>query len=115
MTAAKRSSLSDAYPRKALDNLVGQRFGKLLVLAEGPRFLASHPQRRVWICACDCMGFTVRETGRLKSGQVTSCGCKTDKQEVSKRAKEWQAKKAREKGEFQNTENPLNYFFGKKQ
>lgn len=72
-----------SLPRAKLTTLTGRRFGRLLVLGEGDEQLRSthnssvygDPQRRVWVCACDCGGFVVRQTYRLSSGHVLSCGC----------------------------------------
>lgn len=56
---------------KKLD-LLGQRFGKLLVLHE----VTEDKSRDIyWNCACDC-GQTVRvSTSKLRSGRTTSCSC----------------------------------------
>lgn len=53
-------------------NLVGQRFGRLLVTA----CLGANDRRMVvWSCRCDC-GRTVSVTTRdLRRGGVVSCGC----------------------------------------
>lgn len=54
------------------DNLVGKKFGRLTVIAAGPR-CPYHPNT-AWICRCDC-GNTIRIfRARLMSGNV-SCGC----------------------------------------
>lgn len=52
-------------------DLVGQRFGRLVVRKQGP-----HEGRSVaWECVCDCGGVSVVTTGRLRSGNTKSCGC----------------------------------------
>lgn len=55
-------------------DLTGQRFGKLVVIAE-----ASKEQRsggRVsWICQCDCGKQKITTSDRLRRGIVTHCGC----------------------------------------
>lgn len=55
---------------KALD-LVGQRFGRLVVTA---RDGSTHGHSR-WACACDCGGEVSTAAGCLRSGRTTSCGC----------------------------------------
>lgn len=52
-------------------NLIGQRFGRLLVL----RYAGSVKGKGTWECLCDCGGMTAPKTGSLKSGLTHSCGC----------------------------------------
>lgn len=56
-----------------LIDLVGQRFGKLVVQCRGPK----KPYRHVtWRCLCDCGGIAPAVmAGNLKNGNTTSCGC----------------------------------------
>lgn len=54
-------------------NLVGMRFGKLIVeelLQESNKF-----NRRQYRCKCDCGNETIIPSGSLISGQTKSCGC----------------------------------------
>lgn len=51
-------------------NLIGQRFGHLLV-AE----LGHGTKVRSWVCHCDCGRTSLVRTGDLRSGNSTSCGC----------------------------------------
>lgn len=56
-------------------NLVGQRFGKLVVkelLEESDDF-----NRRRYLCNCDCGGKTITSSICLTSGHTKSCGCLT--------------------------------------
>lgn len=57
---------------KPLD-LIGRRFGKLLVLDEADRDSCN---RRQWLCECDCKQRRVAIGYRLTGGQMTSCGGK---------------------------------------
>ena len=52
-------------------NLIGQRYGKLKVIAEAP----NRGKNTVWSCLCDCG--TMRDVSRnsLRTGNTTSCGC----------------------------------------
>lgn len=56
-------------------NLVGQRFGKLVVIQ------LDHVEDRetgtciYWKCKCDCGGTRVTSTGHLRHGSTKSCGC----------------------------------------
>lgn len=55
-----------------MENLVGRKFGKLLVLG---MFIKRKSGRIVYHCLCDC-GNSTSVTGiYLKSGHTTSCGC----------------------------------------
>lgn len=62
---------------KKLDNLVGKRFGLLVVIKRGPNIVRVNGQIRVtWICKCDCGNETEPlPSDSLKSGGTTSCGC----------------------------------------
>lgn len=52
-------------------NLVGQRFGRLIVIEETTR---PHGSRR-WLCRCDCGAEKVIIQPSLRSGNTRSCGC----------------------------------------
>ena len=55
-----------------MSTLIGQRFGRLLVLREGPR-----PSRaqRVWVCKCSCGTIKMVRQQHLRHGRTQSCGC----------------------------------------
>lgn len=54
-------------------NLIGQRFGRLVVIEEAPRHPSGHA---MWICKCDCGNTTQPIMGSdLRSGKVQSCKC----------------------------------------
>src|SRR4051812_15373046 len=52
--------------------LDGQRFGRLTVLTEAPRYT----RNRAWWCRCDCGRETRAAQFALLDGRRTSCGCK---------------------------------------
>lgn len=52
-------------------DLIGKRFGKLVVLDNMP----SVKQQRMWKCLCDCGGLKITSTKMLNSGQCITCGC----------------------------------------
>lgn len=57
-----------------IENLSGQRFGKLKVLRR------VHPKKNgqtAWLCQCSCGNKTVVGIGVLKNGNTRSCGCLT--------------------------------------
>ncbi len=67
---------------KKVINIVGQRFGKLVVLKQG-----EHMGGRVsWVCQCDCGQKTVCSGTNLKMGNSTSCGCARIKHGMSRTA-----------------------------
>jgi hypothetical protein len=53
------------------DNLVGNRYGKLLVVAKAQ----SVNDRARWDCLCDCGKNKTVDGGCLKKGSTKSCGC----------------------------------------
>jgi hypothetical protein len=54
-----------------LPSLVGQRFGRLVVVEQAP----SIRQERRWSCVCDCGGTHNASTKMLSYGHTKSCGC----------------------------------------
>lgn len=56
--------------RKVID-LVGQRFGRLVVIEEAGRKNAN----AIWKCQCDCGNEYVARSNTLRRGVTTSCGC----------------------------------------
>ena len=58
------------------ENLVGHRFGRLIVVERAENVLHANGRRRVaWVCLCDCGNSAVVETYPLTSGMTRSCGC----------------------------------------
>lgn len=53
-------------------NLIGSRFGKLVVTGQAESDASGH---RRWLCQCDCGGTTTTSTGNLTCGHTLSCGC----------------------------------------
>ena len=58
---------------KPIQNLMGQRFGRLVVI-DGPIRKESN-QRIYWECLCDCGNTRIIRANHLRSGQTQSCGC----------------------------------------
>ena len=71
------------YSSKNMEDLTGQKFGKLTVIKRG-KTLKSGIVR--WICECECGNVTIVDSGRLKNGMTKSCGCL--KHQQSKRLKD---------------------------
>lgn len=57
-----------------LINLLGHRFGKLLV-AERGKNAGARGNKPTWICLCDCGHKTTVFGADLRSGHTRSCGC----------------------------------------
>ena len=55
----------------ALENLVGQKYGKLTVLKQ----MESGRGGRQWSCQCECGNIVKVYTKALKRGETKSCGC----------------------------------------
>lgn len=65
-------------------NLVGQRFGKLVVIEEGePRIEPSGKKKIRWNCICDCGNTALISTDNLRSGHTTSCGCAANRTDLT--------------------------------
>jgi 5-methylcytosine-specific restriction endonuclease McrA len=56
-------------------DLVGQRFGRLVVIRKGSYYLRSGVRRFRWECICDCGNIIEVRGDALKSGNTKSCGC----------------------------------------
>lgn len=54
------------------EDLTGRRFGSLIAL----RQLESRGGRTRWLCQCDCGKLHAAAAHELKTGKVTSCGCR---------------------------------------
>ena len=64
----------DYIKNKLSENLVGKRFGKLVVIERTD----SKYDKTHWLCKCDCGNETVVSSSGLKSGHAQSCGCYQD-------------------------------------
>lgn len=53
-------------------NLIGQRFGRLLVISEAPKGKWGKLQ---YLCKCDCGKISINQSGYLRAGDTKSCGC----------------------------------------
>lgn len=54
-----------------IQDLTGQRFGRLTVTGYGGRKGTNH----VWLCRCDCGGDKLAQAGNMRAGLTQSCGC----------------------------------------
>ena len=67
-----------------LIDLIGKRFGKLVVIERTEDYICKHKQRNIitspqWLCKCDCGNITIAQGGNLRSGNTTNCGCEKTK------------------------------------
>lgn len=83
----KSGMLGKPSPRRL--DLIGRRFGLLLVIAdEGSRFCGIATQKvRFWKCRCDCGSEISTRTGQLRSGMCQSCGCTRRKATIQRNFK----------------------------
>lgn len=54
-------------------NLVGDRYGMLVVIKESAENLPCQPRK--WVCKCDCGKSTLRVGDHMRRGFTRSCGC----------------------------------------
>lgn len=57
------------------EDLLGRKFGRLLVVAAGPYVEASGGRIKSWICRCKCGNQCTVRAADLKKGDTQSCGC----------------------------------------
>lgn len=67
-------------------NLIGSRFGRLLVIKEAGR---SKRREKLWLCKCDCGNEKITPTSYLTSGDTSSCGCYRKESELNNLSKFW--------------------------
>ncbi len=56
-------------------SLIGNRFGRLVVIADGPRILRAKSSQPTSICLCDCGRKVQIFKSNLRRGTTNSCGC----------------------------------------
>jgi hypothetical protein len=82
---------------RALIDLVGRRFGRLLVVAIHPERKSYGRQRRAvavsWLCRCDCGAERVVFGSNLRQGFSRSCGCFNREQTIKRSTKHGYARR----------------------
>lgn len=63
---------------KVID-LIGSRYGALVVLSRAPKPESAKSTSAFWLCQCDCGNTKVISGSVLKQGKARSCGCLTSK------------------------------------
>lgn len=72
----KRSITKIVNMVKTKENLIGKKFGKLLVIKQDEDFVEKSGRHRVaWLCRCDCGSMCSIVDSSLKRGFTKSCGC----------------------------------------
>ena len=66
---------------RKLESLLGQRFGKLIVIGEPINTKGNSYS----LCKCDCGDEKIIRNSRLKSGKTKSCGCRKTKKLVGQK------------------------------
>lgn len=61
-------------------NLMGERYGRLVVIGEADRTAKGRAQ---WLCKCDCGKTSVAQAAYLRKGSTRSCGCLQLEQRVT--------------------------------
>jgi 5-methylcytosine-specific restriction endonuclease McrA len=64
------------HTSKKLINILGQRFGKLIVIS---RSIRTDVRKAMWECLCDCGGKIITDSYSLRIGCTKSCGCLKNK------------------------------------
>jgi len=96
----ERKKISLGNIGKGIINLVGKRFGRLLVIGRGEdRFNKKGHRILYWFCQCDCGNKKEIRTGHLndKENSIKSCGCLT-KENFVERTRKVNIKKANQLG-----------------
>lgn len=71
LTTGYKKSCGCLTHRSQADNIIGRRFGKLIVVERAENI----GDYAAWKCKCDCGNETVVTGSNLRSGNTKSCGC----------------------------------------
>ena len=83
-------------------DLIGEKYERLTVIAEGPR----HQGRSTWVCRCDCGEEVTVRVGAIRSGNSKSCGC-LQKETASAYCRSSPIRKRRESDPASKIHHPL--------
>lgn len=75
ISARRSGEVRRGLPTNRAHDLVGQRFGKLIVLQRGEQAIQLGRAFVTWICLCDCGKPKIAKSRDLKNGHTKSCGC----------------------------------------
>jgi hypothetical protein len=79
-TASCGCTRTESKPRI---EMIGRRFGKLVVVSHAGFCGQSPRKRNRWECQCDCGRTAIVDGGHLRNGHSSSCGCKAGKPDWS--------------------------------
>lgn len=97
--------------KKICEDLVGKRFGKLLVIQRAKNYVTPKGQNHsCWLCECDCGNRKIIRSAYLKNGTTTSCGC-FHKNQLSKRMKKYNTYDLSNDYGIGYTENGEKFYF----
>lgn len=72
LRAGNVNSCGCLYGKHTIKNEIGNRYGKLIVIAQAKERKRNAIQ---WICKCDCGNEVIVRGADLRAGDVKSCGC----------------------------------------
>lgn len=76
LSSGKSSGVNRQMPRERIYVPPGKRFGRLVVIRDGPSIVRSGQSRRTVICKCDCGMAEIQVRLELvMRGTTRSCGC----------------------------------------
>ena len=71
-------TISCGCTRNEHKDLIGERFGKLVVTGRADDYVNKSGNRfRQWICLCDCGNVKIVKEVNLRNGKTSHCGCET--------------------------------------
>lgn len=82
-SAAARKQAAEQL-EKLKEELIGKRFGRLIVI----EYAGTKGRNRLWRCKCDCGNEKLAIACSLRNGSLKSCGCLNSPKEKAKRALE---------------------------
>jgi hypothetical protein len=69
---------------KNIINMIGQRFGRLVVIEKAEKLKNSKNTYAHWSCQCDCGNIKVVSGNSLRNGSSISCGCLREERKLPK-------------------------------
>lgn len=77
-------------------NLIGERYGRLTVIALDH----TNKRQKFWKCVCDCGNEKIVSSGNLRQGNVKSCGCLAKESQIKRGLASGIGDKTRKHGGF---------------
>ena len=87
-------TISCGCTKPKYENLIGKRFGKLVVIKESDDYvLKTGEHYKQWLCKCDCGNEKIARASFLKNGRTSHCGCERYKNQSKAFTKDITGKK----------------------